>query len=102
MDLGFIRWGKNLNQVDKVSDFIYDGVQYTINDDTTKYWDKYEDMLKDMYKVNHNAKHYTTWLTTKVLVGGEYSFWKDYVNLVAELNNGKYFSGGLVFKVHLK
>ena len=27
---------------------------------------------------------------------------KDYVNLVAELNNGKYFSGGLVFKVHLK
>ncbi|GFI00151.1 YjbH domain-containing protein [uncultured Phocaeicola sp.] len=35
-------------------------------------------------------------------VGFEYSFWKDYVNLVAELNNGKYFSGGLVFKVHLK
>ena len=35
-------------------------------------------------------------------IGFEYSFWKDYVNLVAELNNGKYFSGGLVFKVHLK
>ena len=35
-------------------------------------------------------------------VGFEYSFWKDYVNLVAELNNWKYFSGGLVFKVHLK
>ena len=35
-------------------------------------------------------------------VGFEYSFWKDYVNLVAELNNGKYFSGGLVFKIHLK
>ena len=81
LDLGFIRWGKNLNQVDKVSDFIYDGVQYNINDDTTKYWDKYEDMLKDMYKVNHNAKHYTTWLTTKVLVGGEYSFWKDRLGL---------------------
>ena len=35
-------------------------------------------------------------------VGFEYSFWEDYVNLVAELNNGKYFSGGLVFKIHLK
>lgn len=35
-------------------------------------------------------------------VGFEYGFWEDYVNLVAELNNGKYFSGGLVFKIHLK
>ena len=35
-------------------------------------------------------------------VGFEYSFWEDYVNLGAELNNGKYFSGGLVFKIHLK
>lgn len=35
-------------------------------------------------------------------VGFGYSFWKDYVNLIAELNDGKYFSGGLVLKVHLK
>lgn len=37
-----------------------------------------------------------------VNVGFEYSFWKDYINAVAELNNGKYFSGGVIFKVHLK
>lgn len=35
-------------------------------------------------------------------VGFEYSFWKDYINVVVELNRCKYFSGGLVFKVHLK
>ncbi len=34
--------------------------------------------------------------------GLEYHFWKDYINLIAELNDGKYFSGGLVFKIHLK
>ena len=34
--------------------------------------------------------------------GFEYSFWKDYVNAVVELNRCKYFSGGLVFKIHLK
>lgn len=37
-----------------------------------------------------------------VNVGGSYSFWKDHINLVAELNEGKYFSGGVQFKVHLK
>ena len=35
-------------------------------------------------------------------VGFEYSFWKDYINAIVELNRCKYFSGGLVFKIHLK
>lgn len=35
-------------------------------------------------------------------VGGTYSIWKDRINLVAELNDGKYFSGGVYFKVYLK
>lgn len=34
--------------------------------------------------------------------GFEYSFWKDYINAVVELNRCRYFSAGLVFKVHLK
>lgn len=34
--------------------------------------------------------------------GFEYSFWKDYINAVVELNRCKYFSGGLIFKIHLK
>ena len=34
--------------------------------------------------------------------GFEYSFWKDYINAVVELNRCKYLSGGLVFKIHLK
>ena len=38
----------------------------------------------------------------QVNIGMEYSFWKDYVNAVVEFNRCRYFSGGLVFKVHLK
>lgn len=37
-----------------------------------------------------------------VNVGGQYHIWKDHINLVAELNEGKYFSGGVYFKIHLK
>lgn len=35
-------------------------------------------------------------------VGGQYHVWKDHINVVAELNDGKYFSGGLYFKIWLK
>lgn len=35
-------------------------------------------------------------------IGGQCHIWKDRINLVAELNRGKYFSGGIYFKVHLK
>lgn len=34
--------------------------------------------------------------------GMEYSLWKDYINAVIGFNRCKYFSGGLIFKVHLK
>jgi hypothetical protein len=34
-------------------------------------------------------------------VGGEYSMLGDHINLIAELYDGKYFSGGVQFKVHL-
>jgi len=40
--------------------------------------------------------------TRHVNVGFNYSLWKDHINLVAELNDGKYFSGGIFFEVHLK
>ena len=34
-------------------------------------------------------------------VGASYSIWKEHINLIAELNDGKYFSGGIFFKVIL-
>lgn len=34
--------------------------------------------------------------------GMECNVWKDYINAVIEFNRCRYFSGGLVFKVHLK
>ena len=37
-----------------------------------------------------------------VNVGARYAFWKDYINVVAELRECKYPSVGVYFKVHLK
>lgn len=38
----------------------------------------------------------------QVNLGLYYSFWKDYINAVIELNRCQYFSAGIQFKVHLK
>lgn len=35
-------------------------------------------------------------------VGLNYKLWKDYINLIAEMNECKYFVGGIQFKVHFK
>ncbi len=37
-----------------------------------------------------------------VNVGLAYKIWKDHINLMMELNECKYFSGGVYFKIHLK
>lgn len=55
----------------------------------------YTDVKEDLTFNSDGAKY-------QVNLGMEYSLWKDHINLVAELNNGKYFSGGVYFKVHLK
>ena len=55
----------------------------------------YTDVKEDLTFDPDGAKY-------QVNLGMEYSFWKDYINAVVELNRCKYFSGGLVFKIHLK
>ena len=55
----------------------------------------YTDVKEDLTFDPDGAKY-------QVNLGMEYSFWKDYINAVVELNRYKYFSGGLVFKLHLK
>lgn len=55
----------------------------------------YTDVKEDLTFDSNGAKY-------QVNLGFEYSFWKDYINAIAELNRCRYFSGGLVFKLHLK
>lgn len=47
----------------------------------------------------HNRE--ITEATYDVNVGCSYTFWKDHVNLMIELDNGKYFACGVHFKAHL-
>ena len=85
LDLGFIRWTKNISQLDYNQDFVYDGIDYRITDtdDLEDYYDSYEEQLHDMYKINSSPSAYTSALATKFLLGAEYAFWNDRVGVGA-------------------
>lgn len=53
-------------------------------------------------KIANNLNLMMEYDSRTVNCGMEYSFWKDHINAVVELNRCCYFSGGLVFKIHLK
>ena len=55
-----------------------------------------------LIKVVNNLYLMAEYDARTVNIGAHYQLWKDHINLIAELNNGKYFSGGIYFKIHLK
>lgn len=94
LDLGFIHWSKNLHKLNKKGDFVWDGITFDINDDTTDYGLKYQDMVDAMFDVDNSPASYTTWLNTKFLLGGEYTFWNDRLGL-GLLAKGQFYRGKL-------
>jgi len=76
-DFGFIRWRENLTNTALKSTFDFTGINYQVGDDVTDKLDSVKNKLKDAFtsKATHNA--YTTWLTTRINLGAEYSVLKD-------------------------
>ncbi len=68
------------------------GVNYQFALPETSFWNK----------ALNGANLMAEYDSETINVGLGYRFWKDRINLVAELNDGKYFSGGIYFKVCLK
>lgn len=96
VDLGFIRWNKNVQRVYKNSDFEFDGILYDMNNDSIDYWKEYEEMFEDMFMKDSDPKSYTTWLTAKVYIGAEYSVLNDKIGF--GLLSKTYITGKKMFE----
>lgn len=78
LDLGFIRWTKGIYQLQKRYEFDYNGLEYDINRKSNKTdFNLYKRQLKYMFKHNQDPEKYTTMLTPKVVLGGDYSLIED-------------------------
>lgn len=80
----------------KRKDYSLNGLAYGIN---------FRFLLSDrqqLVKLINNLNFMAEYDSRTINIGAEYSFWKDYINVVVEFNRCRYFSGGVIFKVHLK
>lgn len=91
------KWGVHATYVynkrykDKLNGLAY-GVDYRFDLPETSLLNRAVNNLNLM--AEYDSKH--------VNVGAHYACWKDYINIVAELNRCQYLSVGLYFKLHLK
>ncbi len=80
LDLGFIHYGKEIHKAKKVNDFVFNGLEYTMDDihkrDSADLFEPYKEMLDDMYVVDDN-EGFNSMLTAKALFGVEYSFMQN-------------------------
>jgi len=67
------------------------GADYTFSLNETSSFNRIINRIKLM--TEYDSKH--------INIGAQYTFWKDHINLIAELKECKYPSIGIYFKVHL-
>lgn len=92
LDFGCISWGGNIQELQIKEDFIYKGLEYEISktDESSGWWGPYKESLKNLLTKNQNPEKYTSWLTAKLLVGGEVSLLEDMLSI------------GVLSKTHLQ
>lgn len=85
LDLGFISWNGNIQELNPRENFVYNGLEYDISEDHTgsAWWGPYKKQFKRLLKKNEDPDNYTTWLSAKLLLGGEYSFLDDKLSVGA-------------------
>lgn len=85
LDLGFIAWTGNVQELNPREQFSYKGIEYELDENAAdeKWWKPYKTKFKRMLKKNEDPNNYTTWLPIKMLLGGEYSFMNDMFSIGA-------------------
>lgn len=94
-DLGFIRWRENLTNASMNTNYRFTGVEYNSASDTNieDRLDDLTDELEDAFSFENSNKAYTTFLSTRVNIGAEYSVVNDKIGfglLSSNLITNKY------------
>jgi hypothetical protein len=81
-DIGFINWKKSSWRGDLKSKTTFSGMDFTINGNgnDNDFGKQIGDSLKNAFVYTANGAAYTTWLTAKMRVGGEYSILKNKID----------------------
>jgi hypothetical protein len=72
LDLGYIRWKNNLNQLNFNNDYAFQGVKFTYSDEEVDFGSELNDTLKNMFKFTNEHSAYTTFLNPKMYLAANY------------------------------
>lgn len=72
VDFGFIRWSSESTALSSKGDFDFEGVKYNGDTDIEDFGDQLQDDLEKTFTVDDTKEAYSTWLTTKILLGARY------------------------------
>lgn len=83
LDLGFINWSGNVQEINTRENFVYNGLPYEISEDNGAdgWWHPFKLSFKRLLKKNENPDAYASWLTAKLLIGGEISLLDDMLSV---------------------
>lgn len=76
-DLGFIRWKNNVTNASYKGDFSFTGISYGVDDNMEDKFDSISNAFDDSFKADGKKEAYTTYLSTRMNIGAEYSLVND-------------------------
>lgn len=76
-DLGFIRWRNNVINANYNGNYNFQGVSYQVDDDMKDKIDSLSNDLEDAFSLYGSKKAYTSYLSSRLNLGAEYSVLKD-------------------------
>lgn len=76
-DLGFIRWKNNVANASYNGSYDFQGILYNVDDDIEGKFDSIGNGFEDSFSAEGKKEAYTTYLSSRMNVGAEYSVLKD-------------------------
>ena len=72
LDVGFIRWRNNTYNITQDVEYIYEGIDLDVANIDSTVFDNFTDSLKNTFVFSNTQDPYTSFLGTKLYVGGKY------------------------------
>ncbi|MFW5877919.1 MAG: DUF5723 family protein [bacterium] len=85
LDLGFIRWRKNISVISQEEDFVFQGIDlnnYLISGDETDFFQALEDSVYNSFRLSGSNDPYTAAVPVRLMAGVDYK-WKKKISLGA-------------------
>ena len=101
LDIGFIRYSKDIRNYTAEGDFVFDGVNFQFDEDNpVDYWDELQNEFDDRVQIDENQEAYTSFRPLKLNAALRYSFGDVRPMQCFTPTRKSYYSNAIGFQLH--